>query len=212
MAFWNAPLDDPDHARHACEAALAMIERLEALNAALREEAGNGSRPPETLRVGIGINTGDCCVGNLGSEQRFDYSAIGDEVNLASRLEGQSKAYGVDVIVGENTRREVPDLATLELDLVRVKGKGEAVRIHALLGGPQTAERREFRELCDRHGELIRAYRARDWATALARIEDCRSAGFGLEPLYALYRERVEGFQANPPVPGWAGVHEALSK
>ena len=101
MAFWNAPLDDPDHAAHACQSAIAMVQRMKTLNEEWRAAAEAAGRPYKDVAVGIGINSGDCCVGNLGSVQRFDYSAIGDDVNVASRLEGQSKTYGVDIVIGE---------------------------------------------------------------------------------------------------------------
>jgi adenylate cyclase len=93
MAFWNAPVDVPDHATQACRAALAMLKALDQLNDELASEAASAGRSPDNLKIGIGMNTGAALVGNLGSEQRFDYSILGDSVNLASRLEGQSKAY-----------------------------------------------------------------------------------------------------------------------
>ncbi len=124
MAFWNAPLDDPHHASHAVGAALRMLEAMETLNAELRREAdGNGTKP-HVLRIGIGINTGDCVVGNMGSSRRFDYSVLGDSVNLASRLEGESKNYGVPLLVGEQTARlAAADFTSAELDSITVKGR-----------------------------------------------------------------------------------------
>lgn len=147
MAFWNAPLDDPDHARNACSSALAMIDSLKVLNKELEREAVEENRRHVPLNVGIGLNTGTVCVGNMGSEQRFDYSVLGDDVNLASRLEGQSKTYGVTVVLGEQTARLVPDFAMIELDLIRVKGKTVPVRIFALLGSPEMAARQEWAAL-----------------------------------------------------------------
>ncbi len=105
MAFWNAPLPDEDHAGNACSAALDMLSELEALNVARRTETGPDGLPVKPLQVGVGINTGQCVVGNMGSEQRFDYTVLGDSVNLASRLEGQTKAYGVRIILGEQDGR-----------------------------------------------------------------------------------------------------------
>ena len=134
MAFWNAPLDDSAHPSHACSAALRMMNEMESLNARWREEAEAKGRNFKPVRLGIGLNTGICCVGNLGSETRFDYSVIGDNVNVASRLEGQSKTYDVGTVVGESTTARAPDFAFLELDLLKVKGKTEATRIFALLG------------------------------------------------------------------------------
>ena len=123
MAFWNAPLDDPGHADHACESALAMLAELDRVNRELAAEAEAEGRAFPPLAIGIGINTGECVVGNMGSDERFSYTAIGDAVNLAARLEGQSKIYGVPIILGEATRAAAPSWAALELDLVLVKGK-----------------------------------------------------------------------------------------
>ena len=103
MAFWNAPLDDREHAANACGAALQMIKKIEDLNTEWKEQASVLNRPFQRVKIGIGINTGRCCVGNLGSKVRFDYSAIGDEVNIASRFESLSKVYGVSNVIGHHT-------------------------------------------------------------------------------------------------------------
>ncbi|MFI0846012.1 CHASE2 domain-containing protein [Mesorhizobium sp. IMUNJ 23232] len=130
MAFWNAPLDDPDHAVHAIEAALAMLKAVDALNVEREAEADIFAKKPHPLKIGIGINTGDCVVGNMGSDFRFNYSALGDAVNLASRLESETKAFGVSILVGEETARHAGGkIALAELDSVRVKGKSEAVGV-----------------------------------------------------------------------------------
>ena len=133
MAFWNAPLDDPDHAEHAVEAALAMLKALDRLNTELRSDpAFAGEYLPE-IRIGIGINTGACVVGNMGSDRRFDYTALGDAVNLASRLEGLTRTYGVPVILGETTAQLVKGRVGLKaVDTVTVKGRMEAVGIYGL--------------------------------------------------------------------------------
>src|SRR5262249_39455748 len=127
MAFWNAPLNDAQHARHALEAAARIIKEMDRLN------AGWGKRSLPPVMVGIGLNTGECCVGNLGSHQRFDYSVIGDEVNVCSRFEGLTKRYGLPLVTGEATVEAVPDLPFLELDLIRVKGRTQPSRIYTLL-------------------------------------------------------------------------------
>ena len=134
MAFWNAPLDDPDHAAHAVESALKMRETLVGLNDGWRTNAESEGRPYKPVRFGIGLNSGECCVGNLGSLRRFDYSAIGDEVNVASRLEGACKIFQVDIIGSETVRAEAPDFAWLEIDSVVVKGKTRPVGLYALAG------------------------------------------------------------------------------
>ncbi|NKB56424.1 MAG: CHASE2 domain-containing protein [Alphaproteobacteria bacterium] len=132
MAFWNAPLDDPAHAQHACEAALLMRARLGELNKELRVEAQGKETSVGALEMGIGINTGPCCVGNMGSEQRFNYSVLGDSVNLAARFEEESKSFDVDIIVGESTRQWVPELNALALGQVTVRGRKQPVEVYTL--------------------------------------------------------------------------------
>jgi len=214
MAFWNAPLDDPRHARNACDAALRMVEALEALNGQLAVDGFGIGRALPPLAIGIGLNSGDCCVGNMGSDQRFDYSVIGDEVNLASRLEGQSKTYGVSIVMGENTRIRVPELPALELDLVRVKGKTRPVRIFTLLGDEELAGDEAFQRLTERNAALLEAYRAQRWADAEAALAGCRALAdrFGLQGLYDLHAGRIAHCRASPPPVGWDGVYEALTK
>lgn len=196
MAFWNAPVNEKDHARRACEAALAMRQALKLLNEELGAEASAvhlaaGERLNVRLEAGIGINTGACIVGNLGSEMHFNYSVIGDAVNLASRLEGESKTYGVPIVLGEETERLVPDLATLELDIVAVKGKREQVRIFTLLGDHQVAADPAFLALRARHVEMLAAYRAGAWEEARQLIAQCAGWSAELAPLYDFYRARI---------------------
>jgi adenylate cyclase len=213
MAFWNAPLDDTEHASHACRAALRIMEQMPGLNEHWRGEAEAKGRTFHPVKIGIGLNTGICCVGNLGSETRFDYSVIGDNVNIASRLEGQSKTYDVVTIVGETTTERALDFAFLELDLLKVKGKTEATRIFALLGGGDFKQSRKFIDLSARHGEFLQRYRAKDWDAAEALSRDCETLnGSGLDRLYGLYRERIAYFRHNPPPPNWDGTAEALGK
>ena len=126
MAFWNAPLNVPDHEVNACAAALDMIARLEVLNQERQQETKSAGQPFLPFRIGIGINTGQCVVGNLGSDLRFNYSVLGDPVNVASRLEGQTKYYGVPIIIGSRTAEKAKEkFAILEIDLIAVKGKKE---------------------------------------------------------------------------------------
>jgi adenylate cyclase len=212
MAFWNAPLDDPDHTAHACAGALAMLDALAGLNVTLAREAEAQGGTFQPLAIGIGINTGDCVVGNMGSRQRFDYSVLGDAVNLASRLEGQSKTYGVDIVIGEAAAARVPDWATLELDLIAVKGKTQAVAIHTVLGPPDRATDPAFQALKARHVDMLRAYRGQDWDGAEAAVEDCAAVAPALAGFYALYRQRIADGRKRPPDPGWTGVYVATSK
>ncbi len=212
MAFWNAPMDDPDHARHACNSALAMLSSLHALNAALKMEAEAEGREFLPIRVGVGLNTGDCVVGNMGSDQRFDYSVLGDAVNLSARLEGQSKNYGVDIITGPDTRDQCNDYAFLELDLIAVKGKSEAVKVYALMGDKDVAESDGFKALSNAHQALLTQYRARNWDAAKEAIEKCEGSDGAPPGLYDLYRERIGHYMETPPPADWDGVFVATEK
>ncbi len=164
------------------------------------------------LEMGIGLNSGPCVVGNMGSELRFDYSVIGDPVNLASRLEGQTKNYSVGILISESTRELAPEYAALELDLIAVKGKQEPVRIFALLGDPALAATEAFRTLSTVHGEMLAAYRAQRWNDAKALIQDCRDREPNLSDLYDVYEDRIRRFEADAPEAGWDGVFRATAK
>lgn len=144
MAFWNAPLDDPEHARHCCDAALEMLDGMAKLNANLAKEAEQEGREHIPMQIGIGLNAGDCLVGNFGSEHRLNYSVMGDAVNVASRLEGQMKTYGTTIIIGNETHELASGYACLKLDLIQVKGRHEPERMFALLGRHEIAEAPEF--------------------------------------------------------------------
>jgi len=211
MAFWNAPLPEPDHPRLACAAALAMERELAALNARLAAEPP-GAAPPPALRIGIGVNTGACCVGNFGSDQRFDYSVIGDEVNLASRLEGQSKTYGVTTVVGDATRQKLPGWHFLELDLLRVKGRRQAERIHALLGDEAAAATPEAAALREANQAFLAAYRKGDFEAAAGLLSRCRELAPALDGLWALHAARLATLREGPRPEAWDGVHEAATK
>jgi adenylate cyclase len=207
MAFWNAPLDDPDHAKNAVSAAQAMRRKLAELNRGWEKEAQAAKIPFRPLCMGIGINTGECCVGNYGSQQHFNYSLLGDPVNLASRLESLSKVYGVDLVIGEETAACFSDPQLTELDVVAVKGKTQAVRVYTL-----PAERIEDQQLIDWHSALLRAYRRQDWTEARAALAECRRHDGRLALFYDLYEERIGCFVANPPGPNWDGVFVAGEK
>ncbi|MDK9722952.1 MAG: adenylate/guanylate cyclase domain-containing protein [Rhodospirillales bacterium] len=214
MAFWNAPEDDRQHAAHACESALVMKERLVTVNQELEAESVVEKRKHIPINVGIGLNSGPVCVGNMGSDQRFDYSVLGDNVNLASRLEGQSKTYGVTCVIGENTRTEAPDYACLELDLIKVKGKYEAVRIFTLVGRPDMRKDPRFTALETEHKALLAAYRAQNWDEARTHLAKCRELGewLNLGHLYDLYEERIADYSEHSPGADWDGVYVAKSK
>ena len=215
MAFWNAPLDDKEHQLNACNAALDMLERIEVLNQQRELEAKESGNAFFPINVGVGLNTGACTVGNMGSDVKFNYSVLGDSVNLASRLEGQSKEYGFPIIVGSKTALAVKDkFAILELDFIMVKGKKEPEVIYAIAGREDTAHSGRFQRLRNLTIEMLACYRSRDWEGALAAIERGRrtdDAG-ALEKLYYLYETRILGFQESPPPEDWNGAFALLTK
>jgi len=209
MAFWNAPLDDPDHAANACRSALEMTARMETLNAEWQAKANASGRPFRRVAIGIGMNSGECCVGNLGSVQRFDYSAIGDNVNIASRFEGLAKLYGVPVVVGESTVTKLKDAPILELDMIRVKGRDQPTRIFTLLDALDNNAAR----VLPAQQQMLRAYRRRDWDGADAALAECRALGVdALETYFTLYATRIATARAIPPPDDWDGSSTATEK
>jgi adenylate cyclase len=214
MAFWNAPLTIEAHAARAAEAALAMQARLVTLNEEWKAEAEAEGRSHIPVNIGIGLNTGHASVGNFGSEQRLTYSCLGDQVNLASRLEGQCKTYAVGIVIGENTAKQIPDFATLELDLIMVKGKTEPARAFALLGDATVAQTPAYRELVERQAAFLELYRAGKFAEALELIDGLIGAAAATgwkQGYYDMMRERIHGLIEEPPSE-WNGVYVAKEK
>jgi adenylate cyclase len=212
LAFWNAPLDDPDQYRGAARAALEMAARLDALN---REMPGHKEIAwPDKVEIGIGLEAGPCCVGNMGSAQRLSYSLIGDTVNLASRIEGLTKIYGVRIAIGEELAARLADFALVELDRVRVVGRERPATVHVLVGDEDVAAMSGFAAFRAGHGEMLAAYRGRRWTEAEKRIagQEAEAARYGLGALYALYRERVAACAAAPPPADWDGIFTAKEK
>jgi adenylate cyclase len=203
MAFWNAPLDDAAHARHAVEAALDMRAALARLNT--RWSAGIAGYQP--VKFGVGLNTGEVCVGNLGSLRRFDYSVIGDEVNVASRLESATKQFGVDIAATEATRAEALEFAWLEIDRVVFKNKTVPVGIYALAGDAALGRSAEFCELAEDHAQMMARYRARDFEAARTLAEALGPrAPAPVRGLYAFQARRFAKLAAEAPAPAWAPV------
>lgn len=170
-----------------------MLESLRALNEQRQREIGDG-HPVPPLRIGIGLNTGLCVVGNFGSDLHFNYSVLGDTVNLASRFEGLTKQYGVPIIIGEKTAQAVRTrFAVLEVDHLQVRGKRELERIFTILGHTDVATCPDYVELGERNGAMLAAYRGGEWSQALEMILLCRELGkkFGLDDYYELYIQRI---------------------
>ena len=215
MAFWNAPLDNPDHEADACHAALDMLDRVDALNNELEREAFAGGPRFVPIKIGIGINTGRCTVGNMGSDLRFQYTVMGDSVNLASRLEGQTKGYGLSIIIGSRTAAAVSgQFALLEIDRIQVKGKTEPELIYTVVGRDDLAKAREFETLQERCSAFLVCYRKQDWRGARRILEESRGdcQRFGIATLIDIYGDRIERLEHEPPRAGWDGVFIADTK
>ena len=203
MAFWNAPLDDQDHAKNAVRTALAMLGDLKAFNDSIAAEGV----PP--FGMGLGINSGNVVVGNMGSSQRFDYTCLGDSVNLASRLEGQSKPYHVKLVIGQRTYELVKDeYLCLELDCLAVKGKKEGVNIYTIV------DKNSINVAYSRtHEDFIKLYREQRWDRMPDYFRTLENAFNGeLKEYYGMMMERVEEFEKNPPPKDWDGIFRANTK
>jgi adenylate cyclase len=198
MAFWGAPVADPQHASHALAAALAMQAELARLNPAFK------ARGWKEIKIGVGLNTGPMNVGDMGSRLRKAYTVMGDAVNLASRVEGLTKEYGAPIIVGQATREAVTGIVFRELDRVRVKGKGETVAIFEPIG-PENEVGRERVEELKLWGQALKLYRARNWDQAELILFNLQRLYPGA-PLYSLYADRVARYRHESPGPGWDGV------
>ncbi|MBU1210982.1 MAG: adenylate/guanylate cyclase domain-containing protein [Alphaproteobacteria bacterium] len=193
MAFWNAPLADPRHGEHACRAALRMLDALDGLNAHLAAQAKADGRAFAPVRIGIGLNTGNACVGNVGCPGRFDYSVLGDVVNIASRLENLTKTYGVPIIVGEATARAASALAFLEIDKVVPRGRTQPEAIYALIGDDELARSVQFQTLLALHARLREAIATRDRNSIPPALEACRRVGLAAyAPLLSYYASQVD--------------------
>ena len=215
MAFWNAPVDDEQQEANACEAALEMLSRAETLNGELKREAETNGGVYMPLRIGIGLNTGPCVVGNMGSDFRFNYSVLGDTVNLASRLEGRTKDYRIPVVIGSRTAEGAKQkFAVMEIDLIMVKGKKQPEAVFTVLGRSEVEADPRCQELRATNAQMLGRFRKQQWDDAIDLIARCRkfANGFDLSGLYDMYEERIELYRAQPPGPGWDGVYEAETK
>src|SRR5215831_10806343 len=215
MAFWNAPVDDAEHEANACDAALEMLARAEVLNGELKREAEASGGVYMPLRIGIGLNSGPCVVGNMGSDFRFNYSVLGDTVNLASRLEARTKDYRIPVVIGSRTAEGARQrFAVMEIDLIMVKGKKQPEAVFTVLGRSEVEADPRCKDLRDTNAQMLKSFRTQQWDDASGLIARCRkfANGFELSGLYDMYEERIELYRAQPPGPGWDGVYEAETK
>jgi adenylate cyclase len=213
MAFWNAPIDDPDHATHACECSIAMMDALDVLNRELVSEGFYKSHKVNPIAVSIGLNTGVCVVGNMGSEMRFDYSALGDAVNVSSRIQSFAGNYGFSIAVGEDTQVVVPDkFAFLEVDYIAVKGRATPTHIYALVGHAHVRETKAYQDLNAALQTLFAAFRSRDWAAARRAIAEGRAALPDHQAIFDLYDGRITHYEHEPPPDDWDGAWSAKEK
>ncbi len=198
MAFWGAPVDTADHASLAVQTALDMAEAVRQMNQA------HARQGLPQIGVGIGLNTGPMCVGDMGSDLRRSYTVVGDAVNLGSRLEGLSPTYGVDIVASDTTRAQAPRFVWQELDRVRVKGRATPVTIHTPLGTPETFSDEQAEEL-RLWNQVLLAWRAQDWDTCDAGLRHLQRQN-AEKVLYRLYAQRVASMQRRPPDPDWDGA------
>jgi adenylate cyclase len=211
MAFWGAPFEEPDHAANACIASLAMMKTVRAMQKQWEAE-GNPK-----LDIGIGLNSGPASVGNMGSALRYGYTALGDTVNLASRLEGLNKEYGTHILVNESTYTAVKDSGILfrELDIIRVKGKLQPVTIYELVGKLSELEQDpKFGELRQRLQDFAAArelYRKRDWEQAQHAFQQILNRTPADGPS-RMYWKRCQEYLFDEPPVGWDGVFTMTHK
>lgn len=205
-AFWNAPLDDPEHARHGCLSALEIAEKIGVLNRRIQASSSEAKPtvfPP--LRIGIGIETGPAFVGALKTGKRIGYAALGDAVDQAARLQRQAVNYGTSIVVGQETRRFVTDLPLLELDRVVLKTQKESSKIYTLLEPQMVPSENAFQAHQLLHNAMLHAYRQQRWKEANGYLERCRAYSEELERLYAIYASRLDYYGSAPPGSTWDG-------
>jgi adenylate cyclase len=209
MAFWNAPLDNTQHAKDAVRTGLQMLDSLEAFN---KEVTAEGV---PAFGMGLGINTDTVVVGNMGSDQRFDYTCLGDGVNLASRLEGQSKPYGVKIVIGAKTNEYVSDeYATLELDCIAVKGKQQGVHVYTVIGSHADLMKSSGYVMeTQQHEKMLELYRLQKFDMAIKWCNDLKGSFHGImDHYYELWIERCEEMKKMSLPEDWDGVYRATSK
>ena len=206
MAFWNAPTDQIDHSDLALKASFDMEKALHEFNINFKEDKGM------ELKIGIGINTGECIVGNMGSEKRFDYTVLGDPVNLASRLEGQSGTYGFQRILGADTVNNLKtDAHLFEVDLIQVKGKSEPVKIYTSFDNFSLVDD-ALMEFKNDHINFLQSYRNQQWERALNHLQRWEDKVKEFDLYYAIFKDRIKDLEVNLVDPNWNGAYVATTK
>ncbi len=211
--FWNAPADDPEHARKACKAALNMLKGLPRLQKLVPSgTTDQADEQPGHLKIAIGINTGRSIVGNIAHDGRFDYSAVGEVAEHAARLHRQSENYGLSIIVAEETRRFVPDLPLIELDRVTARNRKEPTKIYGLMQSRQVPSDSAYQAHQLLHSAMLYAYRHQHWQEAKDYLKRCQDFSHDLGRLYDLYASRIEFYDSAPPGSGWDGTLTATRR
>ncbi|HEY4342961.1 MAG TPA: adenylate/guanylate cyclase domain-containing protein [Parvibaculum sp.] len=206
FAVWNAPFDVSDHASKGCDAALRMVENLEALNEFLETDALRQHLSHVPLSLSIGIDSGMAITGNMGAILRFDYGVLGEPVSFGAHLQRNARNYGPAIIVGEGTQRVIGDrYALLEIDLISTPRHPEGRRVFALLGDPIMRANPKFRALQEAHALIFSAYRNQRWADARRAISECRKLNGAIPTLYDFYEARITQYETNSPGEHWNG-------
>lgn len=206
-AMWNAPVQIADHEKRACDTAMALLDKLDDINRALEHLAADNDLPYTPLSLGIGINTGQASIGNIGTDQEPLYSALGSSVRFARYLQDASESYGPAVIIGETTLTGVDrDFAFMQVDKIALGESDRPQKAFALLGNPLTKASPKFRDIVSRHETLISAYEGANWEQARQALRACRDLETIHPQLYDLYESRIDYLRRNPPGQAWDGV------
>jgi adenylate cyclase len=212
-AFWNAPLDDPEHAIHACEAANAMMEAIAKTNEVITHERRNDGVAFAPVEIGIGIATGQAIAGGFSAHGRTSYSVTGDCAVEAEHIQELSAQYGPAVIVAEDTRKAAErGFAFLEVDYIAAGAHDAPLKLYAMLGSPVMRASPKFRALSTFHDHIFQSLRTQQWAKARELIEQCRKLSGASQKLYDLHLKRIAYFQENPPGESWDGVFRQILK
>ena len=203
MAFWGAPVANPNHAQDAVLAALDMMKQAKVLN----EKFHAKNWPP--FAIGIGVNSGTMRVVDMGSQIRKAYTVMGDAVNLGSRLEGITKQYGADILIGQETKNRISGIVLREIDMVQVKGKDEPIIIYQPLGLEGEVDPALLDEI-KLWNQALRYYRAKEWDKAELQLLNLQK--ISKRYLYEVFIERIAAFRADPPEESWSGVHKFETK